>query len=232
MTLKCGREQHYQHGTNNNSITSRLIIIIILFIMLSSNNLFLPSPILTGLSVTQRTRPFVPLFLQCTFCQMHQHQFVCDPIVTTNTLSRYILTVPDEQTTEKHKMESEGKHPLQPVSSPSPIPTTPSPPPPPSCGSTLLKSIIQNVRSESFVMVASVCNPIIRTLLHPYLLLTYLSFVAYWPSLWAGFVFDDRPAIIENKDLRPDVPWNRIWFDDYWGTTLKSVSELYRNGSI
>lgn len=61
---------------------------------------------------------------------------------------------------------------------------------------------------------------------HPYLLLACLSFVAYSPSLRANLVFDDRPAIVDNEDVRSPLVHRRLWSNDYWGTPLHSVSEL------
>lgn len=69
---------------------------------------------------------------------------------------------------------------------------------------------------------------IINLLFHPNMLLTYLILISYWPSLWAEeLVFDDQPAIIHNKDIRPDTSWYKIWLNDYWGTPLKSVSTIF-----
>uniref|UniRef100_A0A3B3DKW8 dolichyl-phosphate-mannose--protein mannosyltransferase n=1 Tax=Oryzias melastigma TaxID=30732 RepID=A0A3B3DKW8_ORYME len=38
------------------------------------------------------------------------------------------------------------------------------------------------------------------------------------------FVFDDSEAIVNNKDLRPTTPLSNIWFNDFWGSNLRSNS--------
>ena len=58
-------------------------------------------------------------------------------------------------------------------------------------------------------------------------LLIFLIFLVYWPSLNADLVFDDRPAIVDNQDLRPETPWIFLLFNDYWGTDITSVSETF-----
>lgn len=58
-----------------------------------------------------------------------------------------------------------------------------------------------------------------------YLLLFVICFAVYWPSLAGDFVFDDRPAILDNKYVnghRTDLVG--IFSNDYWGTPVKSVS--------
>lgn len=66
---------------------------------------------------------------------------------------------------------------------------------------------------------------LLHLIIHPFTMLTALIFLSYWPSLFGELVFDDRPAIIENQDLRPTTPWSQLWFNDYWGNALTSVSE-------
>lgn len=156
-----------------------------------NRNLLVSIPILTGVNGSQRTRPFLAPFLQCSFCQMHQHQFVCDPIVTNSEV--HTLQCEKKSSTDHRPVSGKG-------------------------GSR------QQQQQHPAVLSTFLINHPIRLLTHPYLLLAYLAFVAYWPSLWADLVFDDRPAIVENKDLRPDTHWSRVWFDDFWGTPLKSVS--------
>ena len=58
---------------------------------------------------------------------------------------------------------------------------------------------------------------------NPYFLLVLVCCVTYWPSIWGQLVFDDRPAIIENKDLRSHTPLYRLFQNDYWGTPLYKV---------
>ena len=56
-----------------------------------------------------------------------------------------------------------------------------------------------------------------------YLLITAVTILAYWPSLWAELVFDDRPALIDNKDIRPNTPIYRLFLNDYWGLPVSEV---------
>ncbi|CAG2160236.1 unnamed protein product [Oppiella nova] len=55
---------------------------------------------------------------------------------------------------------------------------------------------------------------------NPYVLLVMVCCICYWPSMWGQLVFDDRPAIIDNKDLRPNTPLYRLFQNDFWGTPL------------
>ncbi|XP_015608996.1 transmembrane and TPR repeat-containing protein CG4341 [Cephus cinctus] len=43
----------------------------------------------------------------------------------------------------------------------------------------------------------------------------------YYNTLHAGFVYDDRRAILTNPDLLPTSPWSRLLEDDFWGTPLR-----------
>ncbi|XP_046472791.1 protein O-mannosyl-transferase Tmtc2 [Neodiprion pinetum] len=43
----------------------------------------------------------------------------------------------------------------------------------------------------------------------------------YRNTLDAGFVYDDRRAILTNPDLLPGTPWSQLLEDDFWGTPLK-----------
>ncbi|KYB27854.1 Transmembrane and TPR repeat-containing protein CG31690-like Protein [Tribolium castaneum] len=47
-----------------------------------------------------------------------------------------------------------------------------------------------------------------------------LAFVLYYNTLDAGFVYDDRRAILSNPDLLPKTPWARLLENDFWGTPL------------
>ena len=58
----------------------------------------------------------------------------------------------------------------------------------------------------------------------PYLLVVVVCCLSYWPSIWGQLVFDDRPAIIDNKDLRPNTPLYRLFQNDFWGTPIHKVS--------
>lgn len=197
----------------------------------------LENSILAGFSLNYRRPPFLGPYLQCTFSM--QHQFVCDTIATTTSLSSLGLhqfQYEDDHSeaesenvldTSRKKLQS-GEDILQTkckaydsdqkkvatLSAPAANVTSPN-----LLSFPLLQWLFEIVPRSGFSSCVSFFT-------HPYLLLTYLttlSFAAYWPSLWAELVFDDRPAIIENKDLHWTSPWSQLWFNDYWGTPLKSV---------
>ncbi|CAL1294996.1 unnamed protein product [Larinioides sclopetarius] len=46
------------------------------------------------------------------------------------------------------------------------------------------------------------------------------AFLCYLNSLTCGLVFDDRPAIRENMDLRPTTPLSNLLYNDFWGTPM------------
>ncbi|XP_012271235.1 transmembrane and TPR repeat-containing protein CG4341 isoform X2 [Orussus abietinus] len=48
-----------------------------------------------------------------------------------------------------------------------------------------------------------------------------VSTALYCGTLYAGFVYDDRRAILTNVDLLPSTPWRRLLEDDFWGTPLR-----------
>lgn len=58
------------------------------------------------------------------------------------------------------------------------------------------------------------------------LLIICCAFVAYYPALDAGLVFDDQVAIVKNADLRPESSLLNLFTNDYWGTRLSSVSAI------
>lgn len=62
------------------------------------------------------------------------------------------------------------------------------------------------------------------------LLVASLALVCYLNSSWGGFVFDDSEAIINNKDLTPEVPLSELFSHDFWGTSiaLKTSHKSYR----
>ena len=49
-----------------------------------------------------------------------------------------------------------------------------------------------------------------------------LGIVAYLNTLQGKFVYDDTPAIKNNKDLLPETPWSQIFSHDFWGGELSS----------
>ncbi|XP_063722692.1 protein O-mannosyl-transferase TMTC3-like isoform X3 [Symsagittifera roscoffensis] len=55
-----------------------------------------------------------------------------------------------------------------------------------------------------------------------HLVCSLLAFLAFVTSLWCGFVFDDSAAIIKNYDLRSSSAWTDLFFNDFWGTAMKS----------
>jgi hypothetical protein len=54
------------------------------------------------------------------------------------------------------------------------------------------------------------------------LLIATVSLVCYWNSCNGDFVFDDSEAIVNNKDLRPETPFWKLFLHDFWGGTLAS----------
>lgn len=52
------------------------------------------------------------------------------------------------------------------------------------------------------------------------LVCSVVAFLLYYNTLDAGFVYDDRRAILSNADLLPTTPWSRLLEDDFWGTPL------------
>jgi len=55
---------------------------------------------------------------------------------------------------------------------------------------------------------------------YPVLLLSLVSIVCYFNSIFSGFVFDDVSAIKDNKDLRPNSPLSNILYNDFWGLPM------------
>ncbi|CAD7079889.1 unnamed protein product [Hermetia illucens] len=47
-----------------------------------------------------------------------------------------------------------------------------------------------------------------------------LAFILYLNTLDAGFVYDDRRAIMGNTDVSSTTPWTQAFQNDYWGTPL------------
>ena len=62
------------------------------------------------------------------------------------------------------------------------------------------------------------------------LLVALLAVLVYLNTLDCGMVYDDEPAILSNKDLRPDTPWTSILWNDFWGAemTSKTSHKSYR----
>ncbi|GFY07799.1 uncharacterized protein TNCV_4287351 [Trichonephila clavipes] len=52
------------------------------------------------------------------------------------------------------------------------------------------------------------------------------AFICYLNSLSCGLVFDDQPAIRDNKDLRPTTPLSNLLYNDFWGTPMHRVEDI------
>ncbi|KAK6636502.1 hypothetical protein RUM43_010163 [Polyplax serrata] len=48
------------------------------------------------------------------------------------------------------------------------------------------------------------------------------GFLSYYNTLDAGFVYDDRRAILNNQDVLSTSPLSNIWYNDFWGTPIRS----------
>ncbi|CAI5451119.1 unnamed protein product [Caenorhabditis angaria] len=60
-------------------------------------------------------------------------------------------------------------------------------------------------------------------MLKQYFLIFALSFIFYSQNLFADFVYDDRPAILENDDVLSKTSWNEMLFEnDFWGNPIKN----------
>ena len=44
--------------------------------------------------------------------------------------------------------------------------------------------------------------------------------LVYTNTLGCGFCFDDKAAVLENKDILPTTPWASVWMNDFWGTPI------------
>ena len=44
----------------------------------------------------------------------------------------------------------------------------------------------------------------------------------YLNTLDCGFCFDDSAVILDNQDLRPNVSWTNLLWNDFWGTPMGS----------
>ncbi|KAK9870911.1 hypothetical protein WA026_009871 [Henosepilachna vigintioctopunctata] len=47
-----------------------------------------------------------------------------------------------------------------------------------------------------------------------------VAFLLYYNTLEAGFVYDDRRAILGNPDILPRTHWTKLFYNDFWGTPL------------
>lgn len=49
-----------------------------------------------------------------------------------------------------------------------------------------------------------------------------LGALLYVNTIDGELIFDDRVAIVENRDLRPASPWSNLLIHDYWGEDVRS----------
>ncbi len=54
--------------------------------------------------------------------------------------------------------------------------------------------------------------------------------IVYLNTLSCGFCYDDKAAILQNKDLLPGSSWSDLLWNDFWGTPLhlKASHKSYR----
>lgn len=180
--------------------------------------------ILEGLSLCHRRPPFLGPYLKCTFA-MQQHQFVCDTIATTDTLSRGggggcadgLTVIEDKQSKTKTSSAEKLSPYLDHRKTPQQMNSKPSNSPPhrpssdhhsfwwcftllslqwpsPSPSASSLSAILQH---HLFISMSYFLRKVLHLLTHPYLLLTYLTFAVYWPSLFGELVFDDQPGKLD-----------------------------------
>lgn len=53
------------------------------------------------------------------------------------------------------------------------------------------------------------------------------SFVLYVNSIFCGFVFDDFPAVVKNKDVLGDSSLSSLLWNDYWGMNMSLVIKTF-----
>ncbi|CAM9299607.1 unnamed protein product, partial [Choristocarpus tenellus] len=47
-----------------------------------------------------------------------------------------------------------------------------------------------------------------------------ISVILHVNTLRGTFVWDDRPAVLDNPDVRTDAPWRDMWRHDFWGQEM------------
>ena len=52
------------------------------------------------------------------------------------------------------------------------------------------------------------------------LLCMLVGTLVYSNTLHCGIVYDDEPAIMKNRDLRPQANWIDLFYHDFWGTVI------------
>ena len=55
------------------------------------------------------------------------------------------------------------------------------------------------------------------------LVVAMVGMAVYYNILENEFVLDDKKAIVNNADLRPNVPISALFTHDYWGTPMDHV---------
>ncbi len=50
-----------------------------------------------------------------------------------------------------------------------------------------------------------------------------VAFLLSLNTLDCGFCYDDKVAVLENRDLLPTSPWTNLLWNDFWGTPLASL---------
>ncbi|XP_077294886.1 transmembrane O-mannosyltransferase targeting cadherins 4 [Arctopsyche grandis] len=56
------------------------------------------------------------------------------------------------------------------------------------------------------------------------ILIIYFSVIPYIFFLDGDFVFDDSEAILKNRDLNLNEPFSQVFYNDFWGSDIKSKS--------
>ena len=52
----------------------------------------------------------------------------------------------------------------------------------------------------------------------------WLAASTFWETHRAGFVWDDRAAILKNADVVGDGPLANLWTNDFWGEPINTAS--------
>ena len=60
------------------------------------------------------------------------------------------------------------------------------------------------------------------TYTHASLATAFTAFLCFLQTQFAEFIFDDNTAIISNKDIQTNSPLINIFYNDFWGTYIKS----------
>ena len=60
------------------------------------------------------------------------------------------------------------------------------------------------------------------TYTHASLATAFTTLLCFWQTQYAQFTFDDNTAILSNKDIQTSSPLTNIFYNDFWGTYIKS----------